>query len=128
MIKVTSWGCPGEGGPDEEYPETWIPTDSGYVAIYSTTKAHAAIKSDGFISTWGATGDGGVDGPTDGGYVLLRSVEDGFTAIKAGVEFCCRQQFLLVISACSERDQVLLLHHEFTSNRTAGVVARLIRC
>jgi hypothetical protein len=49
------WGDPDFGGKH-------APTDKGYVKIYSSDSAFAALKADGSITSWGAIGSKGGKG------------------------------------------------------------------
>jgi hypothetical protein len=42
------------------------PSDKGYIEIYSTQYAFAALKADGSITAWGGSNDGGTDAPKGG--------------------------------------------------------------
>jgi hypothetical protein len=44
------------------------PSDKGYIEIYSTQYAFAALKADGSITAWGGSNDGGTDAPSGKGY------------------------------------------------------------
>jgi hypothetical protein len=43
--------------------------------------AFAALKADGSITTWGASGGRGA--PSDGGYINIYSTNNAFAALKA---------------------------------------------
>jgi hypothetical protein len=47
------------------------PTDKGYIKIYSTDKAFAALKIDGSIKGWGRAYSGGANSPDDKGYTEI---------------------------------------------------------
>jgi septum formation inhibitor MinC len=51
------------------------------VKIYSNVSAFAALKADGSITTWGASGGRGA--PSDGGYINIYSTNNAFAALKA---------------------------------------------
>jgi hypothetical protein len=59
------------------------PTDSGYIKIYSTSSAFAALKSDGSITAWGHSRTGGSAAPTDSGYTKIYSTDSAFAALKS---------------------------------------------
>jgi hypothetical protein len=44
------------------------PDGSGYIKIYSTETAFAALKADGSITVWGDSNRGGLDAPFGRGY------------------------------------------------------------
>ncbi|CAC9436974.1 hypothetical protein, partial [uncultured Gammaproteobacteria bacterium] len=58
------------------------PLDSGYIEIYSTKYAFAALKADGSITAWGSS-LGGAGSPPDSGYTKIYSNEYAFAALKA---------------------------------------------
>ena len=58
--------------------------DSGYVNIYSTLYAFAAVKADGSITAWGSGNSGGSGAPTDSGYERISFASYAFAALKAG--------------------------------------------
>jgi hypothetical protein len=47
------------------------PTDKGYIKIYSTATAFAALKADGSIKVWDDPDSGGANAPTDKGYIKI---------------------------------------------------------
>jgi hypothetical protein len=61
--------------PESESPH-------GYTKIYSTGYAFAALKADGSITAWGASGSGGSGAPSDNGYTKIYSTEFAFAALK----------------------------------------------
>jgi hypothetical protein len=63
MIEPT-WGALGGRG---------APSDGGYINIYSTKNAFAALKADGSIREWGRSFYGGAHAPTDKGYTKIYS-------------------------------------------------------
>jgi hypothetical protein len=57
-----------------------VPTDKGYIKIYSTHKAFAAIKANGSIASWGSLDNSWneiknktTNAPTDKGYTEIYS-------------------------------------------------------
>ncbi len=79
---IRVWGDANYGGSHTGLASMIPPTGTGYTAIFATDSAFAALKN-GFISTWGPTWDGGMLGPTDGGYVDIESNSHAFVARKA---------------------------------------------
>jgi hypothetical protein len=75
-IDLSAWGDVNWGG-------NGAPSDSGYIKIYSTKHAFAALKSDGSITAWGSTVFGGLDAPFDSGYTKIYSTDSAFVAVKA---------------------------------------------
>ena len=73
---ITAWGDSSYGGSGE-------PTDKGYVNVFSTGYAFAAVKSDGSITVWGDSGYGGSGAPTGTGYVQIVSNHYVFAALKS---------------------------------------------
>jgi hypothetical protein len=61
------------------------PSDKGYIEIYSTQYAFAALKADGSITAWGGSNDGGTDAPSGKGYTKIYSTWRSFAALKADV-------------------------------------------
>jgi hypothetical protein len=64
--------------------------DKGYIKIYSTHKAFAAIKANGSIASWGSLDNSWneiknktTNAPTDKGYTKIYSNEYAFAALKA---------------------------------------------
>lgn len=72
---ITSWG-----GHSSDH--TNPPTDSGYKAIFTTSRALAALRKDGSISAWGSSAYGGTGAPTDAGYTAIFSTLESFAALK----------------------------------------------
>jgi hypothetical protein len=58
----------------------------GYIKIYSTSSAFAALKSDGSITAWGYIHSGGTGAPTDSGYTKIYSTDASFAAL-GGINF-----------------------------------------
>jgi hypothetical protein len=63
--------------------------DKGYIKIYSTHKAFAALKANGSITTWGSLDNSWneiknktTNAPTDKGYTAIYSNAYAFTAVK----------------------------------------------
>jgi hypothetical protein len=52
------------------------PDDSGYIKIYSSYGAFAALKADGSIAAWGSSYGGGTGAPSDNGYTKIYSTGD----------------------------------------------------
>jgi hypothetical protein len=52
---IKAWGGPDSGGEN-------TPTDKGYIKIYSTATAFAALKADGSIKVWDDPDSGGGKG------------------------------------------------------------------
>jgi hypothetical protein len=50
-----------------------LPTDIGYIKIYSNGLAFAALRADGSIKAWGDPDFGGKHAPTDKGYTKIYS-------------------------------------------------------
>jgi hypothetical protein len=68
--------------PSAERDGASVPSDSGYIKIYSTRNAFAALKADGSITAWGSS-LGGAGSPPDSGYTKIYSNEYVFAALKA---------------------------------------------
>jgi hypothetical protein len=49
------------------------PIGCGYIKIYSTETAFAALKADGSITVWGDSSRGGLDAPFGRGYTKIHS-------------------------------------------------------
>lgn len=73
---IRAWGNARGGG-------SGAPTDKGYIKIYPSSSAFAALKSDGSITAWGSSYSGGSGAPTDNGYTRIYSNYHTFAAIKS---------------------------------------------
>ena len=62
---IVSWG--GTGSQN-------APIDNGYTIISSNKEAFAAMKADGTIVSWGHSLSGGIDAPTEAGFVSINGV------------------------------------------------------
>jgi hypothetical protein len=63
------WGDIKSGGTNSPN----APTDKGYVKIYSSDSAFAALKTDGSITAWGHYDFGGKGAPDDSDYIKIYS-------------------------------------------------------
>ena len=66
--------CRAEGG-------SGAPTGSGFVKIFSTCCAFAALDSSGAITAWGDSSNGGSGAPTGSGFVKIFSTGYAFAAL-----------------------------------------------
>ena len=71
---IVSWGDATYGGANP-------PSGTGFVAVFSTATAFAALHSTGDISVWGDNGAGGQNGPVSAGYTTVYSNEAAFVAV-----------------------------------------------
>jgi hypothetical protein len=77
------WGDSFTGGGNTSS----APTDKGYIKIYSTDRAFAALKADGSITSWGNLDNfwtvpinKTTNAPTDKGYTKIYSNAYAFSA------------------------------------------------
>ncbi|WP_341886561.1 putative Ig domain-containing protein, partial [Synechococcus sp. UW140] len=73
---ISTWGSSLAGGT------TGKPTTTGQQEVVTTSRAMAAIDSNGFITAWGDTGYGGTSAPKDSGYRQLYGNSAAFVAIR----------------------------------------------
>jgi alpha-tubulin suppressor-like RCC1 family protein len=59
------------------------PSGNGYIKIYSTGHAFAALKADGSITAWGDSRYGGSGAPSDNGYTKIYSTTHPPKSLKA---------------------------------------------
>jgi hypothetical protein len=52
-----------------------VPAGNGYTKIYSNGGAFAVIEANGSITAWGNSGYGGINTPSDSGYIKIYSNE-----------------------------------------------------
>jgi hypothetical protein len=69
---ITAWGDSENGGAN-------APDGSGYIKIYSSGYAFAAMKADGSIKAWGESDFGGEHAPDGNGYTKIYSTKYAFS-------------------------------------------------
>jgi uncharacterized protein YjbI with pentapeptide repeats len=79
---VITWGSSSEGGNSSSVSAS---LSSDVVAVYSTSNAFAALKSNGSVITWGGGGgdSSSVSASLTSGVIAIYSTDSGFAALKS---------------------------------------------